>query len=91
VDLALATDTLTIGYNLFVLAFVLVFWVRIAAAPAHAAFNAGVIGIVFWLGRLRRSRPTERFYSLLSLWHPLILYAFLYYQTGLLNPAAGQT
>lgn len=67
------------------LAFVLVCWGRVAAAPAHAAFNAGVIGIVLWLGRLRRCRPKERSYALLSLWHPLVLYAFLYHQTGLLN------
>ncbi|MDW7709630.1 MAG: phosphatase PAP2 family protein [Deferrisomatales bacterium] len=84
-DLAVATDALTVGYNLFVLAFVLASWGRVAAAPAHAAFNAGVIAIVLWSGWMRRSRPTERFYRLLSLWHPLMLYTFLYYQTGLLN------
>lgn len=84
-DVAVATDTLTVAYNLFVLAFVLTCWGRVADAPAHAAFNAGVTGIVLWLGRLRRCRPKESIYARLSLWHPLILYTFLYYQTGLLN------
>ncbi|MHB8765792.1 MAG: phosphatase PAP2 family protein [Deferrisomatales bacterium] len=84
-DVAAATDALTVGYNLFVLAFVLAFRERILAAPAHAALNGGVILIVLWLGRLRRRRPEMRLFSLLSLWHPLALYALLYYQTGLLN------
>ncbi len=84
-DVAVATDTLTVAYNLFVLAFVLTSWGRVAAAPAHAAFNAGVIGVVLWLGRRRRCRPKESIYARLSLCHPLILYTFLYYQTGLLN------
>jgi membrane-associated phospholipid phosphatase len=85
VDIAAATVTLTVGYNLFVLAFVLALWERVPAAPAHAALSGGVILIVLVLGRLRRHRPETSIFSLLSLWHPLILYAFLYYQTGLLN------
>jgi membrane-associated phospholipid phosphatase len=84
-DVAAATEALTVGYNLFVLAFVLAFWERIPAAPAHAAINGGVILIVLLLGRLRERRPRIRLLCLLSLWHPLALYTFLYYQTGLLN------
>ncbi|MBE0616341.1 MAG: phosphatase PAP2 family protein [Proteobacteria bacterium] len=80
-DVGAATGALTVGYNLFVLAFVLASWERVSSAPAHAALNGGVILTVLLLGRLRKAR----IFSLLHLWHPLALYPVLYYQTGLLN------
>jgi membrane-associated phospholipid phosphatase len=77
-----------------------VFRVKIAAYGYHLSFNLSVILIVLLLSLSRRSSfrktgtgtsedlrdaPVTTFLRTLSQWYPLILYGFLYYQTGLIN------
>jgi membrane-associated phospholipid phosphatase len=95
-----ATDRVTILYNVIVVIFIFIFRVKIAAYGCHLAFNLSVILIVLLLSLSRRSSlrktgtgtsevlrdvPVTAYLRTLSLWYPLILYSFIYYQTGLLN------
>ena len=95
-----ATDRVTILYNVIVVIFTFIFRVKIAAYGCHLAFNLSVILLVLLLSLGRRSSlrkigtgtsdvlrdmPVPAFLRTLSLWYPLILYSFFYYQTGLLN------
>ena len=94
------TDRVTILYNLIVVIFTFVFRVKIAEYGCHLAFNFSVILLVLLLSLSRRSSlrktetgtsevlrdaPVTTFLRNLSLWYPLILYSFIYYQTGLIN------
>jgi membrane-associated phospholipid phosphatase len=94
------TDRVTILYNVIVVIFTFIFRVKIAAYGYHFAFNLSVIILVLLLSFSRRSNlrrtgtgtsevlrdvPVTTFLRTLSLWYPLILYSFIYYQTGLLN------
>lgn len=81
-DVAGATALLTVVYSGSVLALILGFYSRIAEARAHAAFNAGVIVLVLTLYAFRnRNELLGTAFS----FHPVLLYAFFYSQTGLLN------
>jgi membrane-associated phospholipid phosphatase len=95
-----ATDRVTILYNVIVVIFIFIFRVKIAAYGCHLAFNLSVILIILLLSLSRRSSlrktgtgasevlrdvPVTAYLRTLSLWYPLILYSFIYYQTGLLN------
>ncbi len=91
-----ATDRVTVLYSLIVAIFTLVFRAKIAAYGYHLAFNLSAILLVLLLclGRgssLRKTGTAIRGMSvpailrILSLWYPLILYSFFYYQTGLIN------
>lgn len=81
-----ATDRLTAAYNLFVLSFVILFALiapdRLPGAGGHAAFNVGVILVVLAAARLRNRGPV---FAAAGLWYPVLLFAFLYGQSGLLN------
>ena len=91
------TDRITILYNVTVVIFTFIFRVKIAAYGYHLAFNLSVILLVLLLSLSRRSSlrktgtgglrdaPVPAFLRILSLWYPLILYSFFYYQTGLFN------
>jgi len=95
-----ATDRVTILYNVIVVIFTFIFRVKIAAYGYHLAFNLSVILLVLLLSISRRSSlrktgtgtsevirdvPVTTYLRTLSLWYPLILYSFIYYQTGLIN------
>jgi membrane-associated phospholipid phosphatase len=77
-----ATDTITILYNLILVVFVLLFRASIAAYPYHLAFNFSVILVVLLLSFRRKSSWSVR---AVNFCYPFILYALLYYQTGLIN------
>ena len=77
-----ATDRITILYNFILVIFIVIFRVKIAAYAYHLAFNLSVILLVLLLSFSRRSRLSV---GTVSLWYPLVLYALLYYQTGLIN------
>ena len=94
------TDRVTILYNVIVIILVFIFRAKIAAYGYHLAFNLSVIFIVLLLSLSRRSSlrkvgtgtsevlrdvPVTAYLHTLSLWYPLILYSFIYYQTGLIN------
>lgn len=74
-------DRATLGYDLFVLAFVILFWRKIPSAGTHLLFNLSVVGVVFLMRRLRGGS----LFRFLRSGYPLILFTFFYYQTGLLN------
>lgn len=76
------TDKITILYNLLVIAFISSFWTRIDGYAYHLTFNLSVILLVFLLSLQRNSSNWIRAFSL---WYPVLLYALLYYQTGLIN------
>ncbi|UCH21892.1 MAG: phosphatase PAP2 family protein [Deltaproteobacteria bacterium] len=76
------TDRMTIIYNLVVVFFVLVFWKKISLQAYHITFNLSVIFIILLLSLNRRNHAT---FFIMSLWYPLVLYAFLHYQSGMLN------
>jgi len=95
-----ATDKVTILYNVIVVIFTFIFRVKITAYGCHLTFNLSVILLVLLLSLSRRSSlrkigtgtnnilrdvPVTAFIRTLSLWYPLILYGFFYYQTGLIN------
>jgi membrane-associated phospholipid phosphatase len=94
-----ATDRITILYSVIVTIFIFVFRAKIAAYGYHFAFNLSVILLVLLLSLSRRSNlragtgtsdvlrdtPVPALLSTLSLWYPLLLYGFFYYQTGLIN------
>jgi len=77
-----ATDRITILYNFILVVFVFIFRAKIAAYPYHLAFNLSVILIVLLLSFRRRSNLLV---CKVSLWYPFVLFALLYYQTGLIN------
>jgi len=77
-----STDRITIIYNVIVVFFVFVFWDKIALQAYHIAFNLCVIFIILLLS-LNRWKHAAFF--IMSLWYPLVLYAFLHYQSGMLN------
>ena len=77
-----ATDRITILYNFILVIFTLIFRVKIADYGFHLAFNLSVILIVLLLNFSRRSHLSV---CTVILWYPLVLYALLYYQTGLIN------
>jgi membrane-associated phospholipid phosphatase len=77
-----ATDRITILYNLILVIFIFIFRDKIAVYAYHLAFNLSVILMVLLLSFGRRSKLPVR---IMSLWYPLVLYALLYYQTGLIN------
>ena len=79
-----ATDVATAVYSLFVLLFVLLFRARIPGAGLHALFNADVVLLVFLVCLLKEKWNGFR---IVWLWYPIALYAFFYYQSGLLNRA----
>ena len=79
-----ATDAATAAYSLFVLLFVLLFRARIPGAGLHALFNADVVLLVFLVCLLKEKWNGFR---IVWLWYPIALYAFFYYQSGLLNRA----
>lgn len=76
------TDRITLCYNLILVLFTLVFWQKIAQPTTHILFNLFVIIIVLTLSRSRGKNPLI---FLVSLWYPLVLYAFFHYQSGMLN------
>jgi membrane-associated phospholipid phosphatase len=76
-----ATDRVTILYNVIVVIFTFIFRVKIAAYGCHLAFNLSVVLLVLFL-YLRKGSVLAR---TASMWYPLVLYAPLYYQTGLIN------
>ena len=99
------TDRITILYNVIVVIFTFIFRVKVAAYGYHLAFNLSVILFVLLLSlggksSLRktgtgtsdvlRDVPVPAFLRILSLWYPLVLYGFFYYQTGLLNTVVVQ-
>jgi membrane-associated phospholipid phosphatase len=75
------TDKITILYNTVVVIFVIIFRAKITAYGCHLAFNLSVILLVLLLS-LRNSSVLVR---TVRMWYPLVLYTFLYYQTGLIN------
>jgi membrane-associated phospholipid phosphatase len=77
-----ATDRITILYNFILVVFVFIFRVKIAAHAHCLAFNLSVILIVLLLSFRRRSNLLV---CKVSLWYPFVLFALLYYQTGLIN------
>jgi len=77
-----ATDRITILYNFILVIFISIFRVKIAAYACHLAFNLSVIFVVLLLSLRRRSSFSV---CTVSLWHPLVLYGLLYYQTGMIN------
>jgi membrane-associated phospholipid phosphatase len=77
-----ATDRITILYNFILVIFVFIFRVKIEAYAYHLAFNLSVILLVLCLSFGRRSCLSV---GTVSRWYPLVLYALLYYQTGLIN------
>ena len=77
-----ATDAATAVYSLFVLLFVLLFRARIPGAGLHALFNADVVLLVFLVCLIKEKWNGFR---IVWLWYPIALYAFFYYQSGLLN------
>jgi membrane-associated phospholipid phosphatase len=94
------TDRVTILYNGIVVGFTLIFRDRIAEYGYHLAFNLSIVLVILLAGMRRGSRldalatGTSDFppaasgstvLGVLHLWYPLILYGFLYYQTGLIN------
>jgi membrane-associated phospholipid phosphatase len=81
VDLG-ATDWITILYNLILVVFALAFRAEIAGYPYHLALNTSVILMVLLLSSWRRK---SRWARSVSFWYPFVLYALLYYQTGLIN------
>jgi membrane-associated phospholipid phosphatase len=91
-----ATDRITVLYSAVVAVFIFVFRAKIAAYGYHLAFNLSAILLVLLLslgrgsslrktGTALRGMSIPAILSTLSLWYPLILYAFFYYQTGLIN------
>lgn len=76
------TDRITIIYNLILVLFTILFWQKIALAPMHIIFNLSVIFIVLILSRNRGKHPII---LIMSLWYPLVFYAFFHYQSGMLN------
>src|SRR5208283_1456207 len=62
--------------------FILIFRDKIAAYAYHLTFNLSVILMVLVLSFRRKGSLWVR---TASLWYPLVLYALLYYQTGLIN------
>jgi membrane-associated phospholipid phosphatase len=76
------TDKITILYNFILVIFTFIFRAKIAAYAHHVAFNLSVILIVLLLSFRKRSSLSV---FTVSLWYPFILYALLYYQTGLIN------
>jgi membrane-associated phospholipid phosphatase len=77
-----ATNRITILYNFILVIFIVIFRVKIAAYTYHLAFNLSIILVVLLLSFKRRSSQSA---GMVSLWYPLVLYALLYYQTGLIN------
>ena len=77
-----STDRLTIIYNLIVIFFVIIFWQKIDLQTYHIAFNLSVVVIILLLCL---NRWKHKIFFILSLWYPLVLYAFLHYQSGMLN------
>ncbi len=77
-----ATDGITLLYNGILVIFTLIFRVRIADYPYQLALNFSIILLVLLLSFSRGSRWSV---ASVSLWYPLVLYAPLYYQTGLIN------
>ncbi len=77
-----ATDRITILYNVILVIFSFIFRVKIPAYAYHLAFNLSIILIVILLSFRRRGSSWA---CTVSLWYPLVLYAPLYYQTGLIN------
>jgi membrane-associated phospholipid phosphatase len=77
-----ATDRITILYNFILVLFTFILRAKIAAYAYHLAFNLSVILIVLLLSFRKKSNSSI---FTLSLWYPFILYALLYYQTGLIN------
>ena len=76
------TDRITLLYNLLVIIFVSIFRAKIGGYPFHLAFNLSVILLVLLLSL---QRHTSTSFRVMSLWYPVVLYALLYYQTGLIN------
>jgi len=62
--------------------FSFIFRVKIPAYACHLGFNLSIILIVLLLSFRRTS---SSWVGTVSLWYPLVLYAPLYYQTGLIN------
>jgi membrane-associated phospholipid phosphatase len=77
-----ATDRITILYNVILIIFIFIFRDKIAVYEYHLVFNLSVILMVLLVSFRRRSNFWVR---AVSLWYPLVLYALLYYQTGLIN------
>jgi membrane-associated phospholipid phosphatase len=91
-----ATDRITILYSVIVAVITFVFRAKISAYGYHLAFNLSAIILVLLLSLGRASSLGKTgiglrgpfmpaFLRTLSLWYPLILYGFFYYQTGLIN------
>ena len=76
------TDGITIAYNLILFIFVSIFRVKVGGYPYHIAFNLSVILLVLLLSLQSKRSSGMR---LLHLWYPVVLYALVYYQTGLVN------
>jgi membrane-associated phospholipid phosphatase len=76
------TDRVTLLYNFLVVIFVITFRTKIGAYTYHLAFNLSVIFTILLLSLERRRKGLIH---LLRYWYPLVLYTFLYYQTGLIN------
>lgn len=76
------TDRITLLYNLILVIFVLTFKGKIESYTFHLIFNVGIISLVFLIGFLGRRHVGLR---LVQLWYPIVIYTFLYYQTGLIN------
>jgi len=91
-----ATDRVTILYSLIVAIFIFLFRTKVAAYGCHLAFDLSAILLVLLLSLGRGSSLSKTgtgwggasipaLLHTLSLWYPLIMYSFFYYQTGLIN------
>jgi membrane-associated phospholipid phosphatase len=73
---------ITLLYSLSVGIFVVFFRGGIEGYRYHLLFNGSVIGLLLFL---ESKEGDSTILQILSAWYPIILYTFLYYQTGLIN------
>lgn len=76
------TGKITLLYNLAVALFVIIFRERVAGYGIHLLFNGTVLLLVTILETTSWKNSLSR---ACTLWYPMVLFTFLYYQTGLLN------
>ncbi len=77
-----ATDRITLLYNFIVVLFIFIFIQKIESPVYHLAFNLSIIFIILLLSHNRRK---SSLIQIMSLWYPLVMYAFFHYQSGMLN------
>lgn len=84
-QLAGLNDKFTLGYLITVLVIILLFFRNISDGAVFVFSHLFVIGIIFLLIFLFEKSPDNKIIKFFRFWYPVILWTFLYEETGRLN------